>query len=220
MRPSHLPLVSQVLQSTIEGYKAKLKDTVEGKKICDARIEELQEEVKRLSARCKELVQQGELTSEVGSTSNNHGLILVFEELRCVFSTPRRMYHERSNNLSRPRNHWSPHAKTSKRRGRHGRLSCTNHRVIPSNRKGLQCWLFLLILSDDVFTHCSAAIRSHVLFGQQERVRIEKAMREQHRLADQQKVQATETRLAGLEAEQQKLLTRVLGAEEEAARQR
>ncbi len=45
-------------------------------------------------------------------------------------------------------------------------------------------------------------------------------MRQQHRVADEQKVQATAQRLAGLEAEQQKLLSRVLGAEEEAARQR
>lgn len=57
-------------------------------------------------------------------------------------------------------------------------------------------------------------------FGHQERTRVDNAMRHQQRLVEEQKVQATANRLAGLEAEQEKLLSRVLAAEEEAARQR
>ncbi len=64
-RRSHQPPVSQVLQSTVRDFKAKLKDASERMKRSDERIVELEEEKERLMARCKELVQQGELTSEV-----------------------------------------------------------------------------------------------------------------------------------------------------------
>ncbi|CAM9674223.1 unnamed protein product, partial [Ectocarpus fasciculatus] len=107
----------EVLQDTIKTYKEKLKEAARLKKESDERVAELEPEVERLAARCKELVQQKDLTSE-------------------------------------------------------------------------------------------------------ERTRIENALRQQHRLADEQRVQETANRLAGLEREQHNLLSRVLEAEAEADRQR
>lgn len=57
-----------MLQDTIAKFKAKLKDAAEEKKRSDGLIAELEAEEKRLSARCKELVQQAELTSDVSKT--------------------------------------------------------------------------------------------------------------------------------------------------------
>lgn len=55
----------QELQDTVAKYKATLKEAAQEKKRSDKRIAELEAEVDRLSARCRDLVEQGELTSEV-----------------------------------------------------------------------------------------------------------------------------------------------------------
>ncbi|CAM9477034.1 unnamed protein product, partial [Ectocarpus sp. 12 AP-2014] len=107
----------EVLQDTIKTYKDKLKEAARLKKQSDERVAELEPEVERLAARCKELVQQKDITSE-------------------------------------------------------------------------------------------------------ERARIENALRQQYRLADEQRVQETANRLAGLEQEKHNLLSRVLEAEAKADRQR
>ncbi|CAM9851016.1 unnamed protein product [Scytosiphon promiscuus] len=54
----------------------------------------------------------------------------------------------------------------------------------------------------------------------EERARIENALRQQHRLADEQRMKETAAHLADLEAEKQSLLSRVLEAEAETDRQR
>ncbi|CAN0484234.1 unnamed protein product, partial [Ectocarpus sp. 12 AP-2014] len=107
----------EVLQDTIKTYKEKLKEAARLKKQTDERVAVLEPEVERLAARCKDLVQQKDITSE-------------------------------------------------------------------------------------------------------ERARIENALRQQHRLADEQRVQETANRLAGLEQEKHNLLSRVLEAEAKAGRQR
>lgn len=61
----HASLVAQVLHDTVAKFKAKLKDAAQEKKRCDERIAELEAELERLAARCKDLVEHGELSSEV-----------------------------------------------------------------------------------------------------------------------------------------------------------
>lgn len=55
-----------MLQDTIKTYKEKLQEAARLKTQSDERVAELEPEVERLAARCKELVQQKDITSEVG----------------------------------------------------------------------------------------------------------------------------------------------------------
>lgn len=55
---------AQVLKEALESSAEKLKEAARVKKEDDERIEVLEEEVKQVAARCKELVRGGEEASE------------------------------------------------------------------------------------------------------------------------------------------------------------
>lgn len=86
--------------------------------------------------------------------------------------------------------------------------------------------LLVLINAHQVFTCQKTRVRPAFLCDsfsqrlQQERSRIDAAMRQQHRVATETAVQETMERLGEIEAERDKMVSRVLEAEAEAERQR
>lgn len=56
---------AQVLDDTVNKFTAKLETSSQAVKEGEQKLAELEEEVQRLTGRCKELVQQKELTGEV-----------------------------------------------------------------------------------------------------------------------------------------------------------